>query len=90
MTKNYFQVPLPIDFDPKKEDEKKKLIPYKKMGRISWIKKIFRCLKYFFTYVIHVKRKKRKKEFLTSDDDESLDWWTKYFASLEVSAEETW
>lgn len=86
MIKNYFQVPLPIDFDPKKEDEQKKLIPYKKMGdRISWIKKIFRCLKYFFTHLIHARRKKRKKEFLTSDDDESLDWWTKYFASLEVS-----
>lgn len=77
-------MPLPIDFDPKKEDEHKKLIPYKKMGvKITWIKKILLCLKHFFTYL--VKRKKRKKEFLTSDEDESLDWWAKYFASLEVT-----
>ncbi|KAK9306192.1 hypothetical protein QLX08_003081 [Tetragonisca angustula] len=74
--------PLPIDYDPTKEDEK--LIPYKRMIKEeTWIRKIFRAVRKIFARLIR-RRKRTKKTDYKLEKDESLDWWSKYFASLEV------
>lgn len=75
---------MPIDYDPLKEDENKELIPYKKMyKKKSWIRKILRSLKKIFAHVIPRKKMKKKMDY-KPEEDQSLDWWSKYFASMEV------
>lgn len=78
---------MPIDYDPAKEDEK--LIPYKKMIKEeTWIRRIFRAIRKFLARLIPGRRKRTKKMDYKLEKDESLDWWSKYFASLEVSVHE--
>ncbi|KAK1117439.1 hypothetical protein K0M31_016643 [Melipona bicolor] len=80
--KFHLQAPLPIDYDPPKEDEK--LIPYKKMIKEeTWIRKILREIRKFFARLIPGRRKRTKKTDYKLEKDVSLDWWSKYFASLE-------
>ncbi|XP_076243958.1 fer-1-like protein 6 [Calliopsis andreniformis] len=94
LTKSFFsQVPLPIDYDPSK-DENKGLIPYKRMTEKNFpsrIQKILRYVKKVLAYIFGRRRKKARKKKADSDkedEDKSLDWWSKYFASLEVCKHE--
>ncbi|XP_043264956.1 otoferlin-like [Colletes gigas] len=76
---------LPIDYDPSK-DENRELIPYKKMAGkdlSSRIWRVLRSVKKLFALFLGRKRRKKKSTRLEEDGDESLDWWSKYFASLE-------
>nr|XP_034175477.1 otoferlin-like [Osmia lignaria] len=76
---------LPIDYHLSK-DENQELIPYKKMtanDESSKFRKVLRSLK----ELLLCRKKKRKKEKFQShseNEDESLDWWSKYYASVEV------
>ncbi|CAK9828332.1 Fer-1-like protein 6 [Anthophora retusa] len=78
-------LPLPTDYDPSKEEENKELIPYKEMtGKISIIKRVLQSLRNFFTRLFGIKKKmKKEKKIIHQSEDDSLDWWSKYFASLE-------
>ncbi|XP_015435492.1 PREDICTED: otoferlin-like [Dufourea novaeangliae] len=87
-TKKQFTIlPLPIDYDPSR-DENKGLISYKKMARkdsSSWIRKILRSVKRMFASLLGgEKTRKRRMMERRKMEDESLDWWSKYFASLEA------
>ncbi|XP_046143744.1 otoferlin-like [Osmia bicornis bicornis] len=79
-----FQERLPIDHHLSK-NENQELIPYKKMivnDKSSIYQKVLRSLK----ELLLCRRKKRKKEKFQShsgNEDESLDWWSKYYASVE-------
>nr|XP_012151304.1 PREDICTED: otoferlin-like [Megachile rotundata] len=78
-------LPLPTDHDPTKA-ESQELIPYKKMiiKESSKFQKILRSVKKLLSVVLPWRRKKRKKPKLQSKrDDDSFDWWSKYYASLE-------
>ncbi|RLU20752.1 hypothetical protein DMN91_007365 [Ooceraea biroi] len=77
-------VPLPIDYTPSKE-ESKSLMAYKRMAATDiysklkrWLVIIKKMLKFKFFI------KKKIMEIYQDDDDETLDWWNKYFASLQV------
>lgn len=77
-------VPLPIDYTPSKE-ESKGFIAYKRMAATDiysklkrWLVIIKQTLKFDFF------RKKKEVEIYEDDDDETLNWWSKYFASLQV------
>lgn len=81
---------MPIDHDHSK-DEHKELIPYKKMTSKSFptrLQKVLRFVKRMLAYVFGKRPKKtrgtKEAELLKADEDESLDWWSKYFVSLEV------
>lgn len=87
MFNDFPQVPLSIDYDPSK-DENKELIPFKKMAGkdvSSRIQKILRTVKKLLARVLGIRKKKKTRRAVVSMGDESLDWWSKYFASLEVS-----
>ncbi|XP_015125981.1 otoferlin [Diachasma alloeum] len=76
--------PLPIDYDTEK-DEKKGLISYKRISsenNHSGIRKLLTLLKPF----IPNNKRDGKHENVNygNDGDESYDWWSKYFASLEI------
>ncbi|XP_076375559.1 otoferlin [Megalopta genalis] len=80
-------LPLPIDYDSTR-DENKGLIPYKKMaGEDSPLRilGILRSVKKLFARLLNTgaRKKKRKRAERAKEEDESLDWWSKYFASLE-------
>lgn len=77
-------VPLPIDYNPSKE-ESKDLIAYKRMAATDIYSKLKRLLvitKRILKFKFFTKRK--KIEIYRDSDDETLDWWSKYFASLQV------
>ncbi|EZA54735.1 Otoferlin [Ooceraea biroi] len=76
-------LPLPIDYTPSKE-ESKSLMAYKRMAATDiysklkrWLVIIKKMLKFKFFI------KKKIMEIYQDDDDETLDWWNKYFASLQ-------
>lgn len=74
---------LPYDYDPEKE-ESMGLISYKKMAGQdvrSKMKMFFDSIK---RVIKHKTSGKRIEEMYESDKDESHDWWSKYYASLEV------
>ncbi|XP_076634575.1 otoferlin [Colletes latitarsis] len=76
---------LPIDYDPSK-DENRELIPYKKMAGkdlSSRIRRVLWSVKKLFALFLGRKRRKKESTRLEEDGDESLDWWSKYFASME-------
>lgn len=76
-------VPLPIDYSPSKEDSKD-LIPYKRMAGTdvhSKLKRLFVIIKGILKFKF---LKRKKMEIYGDNDDETLDWWSKYFASLQV------
>lgn len=78
-------VPLPNEYDPERE-ESKGLIAYKRLSGVDprWrFTKLFGKLK-IFVRNFKLFRKKKKEEEYGHDEDESHDWWAKYFASLEV------
>lgn len=75
---------MPIDYSPSKE-ESKGLIAYKRMAATDIhykLKQLLaitkRILKFKFL------TKKKKVEIYKDSDDETLDWWSKYFTSLQV------
>lgn len=77
-------VPLPSDYSPSKE-ESKGLIAYKRMAATdiySKLKSLLRITKRILKFKFLTKRK--KVEIYKDSDDETLDWWSKYFASLQV------
>lgn len=77
-------VPLPIDYSPSKE-EIKGLIAYKRMAGtdiLSKLKRLFVIIKRILKFKFFIRRK--KVEIYGDNDDETLDWWSKYFASLQV------
>jgi len=77
-------VPLPIDYIPSKE-KSEELVAYKRMAKTdiySKLKKLFEFIKKILKFEFLAKKKKKK--IYKQDDDETLDWWSKYFASLEV------
>ncbi|XP_076302777.1 otoferlin-like, partial [Lasioglossum baleicum] len=79
-------LPLPLDYDPSKIDENKVLIPYKKMAeKRSLARKILRALKRFLARLVPGRRKwrRRLRKRKPESEDDTLDWWSKYFASLE-------
>ncbi|XP_067216226.1 otoferlin-like isoform X2 [Linepithema humile] len=76
-------LPLPIDYSPSKE-ESKGLIAYKRMAGTdvhSRLKRLFEIIKRILKFAFLAKKK--KMEIYEDDDDETLDWWSKYFASLQ-------
>ncbi|KAG5335930.1 OTOF protein, partial [Acromyrmex charruanus] len=75
-------LPLPIDYSPSKE-ESKSLIAYKSMAATdsSKLKRLLVIMKRILKFKIFTKRK--KVEIYKDSDDETLDWWSKYFASLQ-------
>ncbi|EFN77733.1 Otoferlin [Harpegnathos saltator] len=76
-------LPLPADYSPSKE-EKKGLIAYKRMAGTdiySKLKRLLAIIKRILKFDFPTKRK--KMEIQKDDDDETLDWWSKYFASLQ-------
>lgn len=75
---------MPIDYSPSKE-ESKGLIGYKRMAATDFRSKLRRLLiimKRILKFKYFTKRK--KVEIYKDSDDETLDWWSKYFASLQV------
>lgn len=75
---------LPIDYSPSKE-EKKGLIAYKRMAgtdTYSKLKRLLAIIKQVLKLDFLTKRK--KVEIPSDNDDETLDWWSKYYASLQV------
>jgi len=72
-------VPLPIDYSPSKE-ESKGLIAYKKMAGTDIRSKLLVIMNRILKFKIFTKKVKIYKD----SDDETLDWWSKYFASLQV------
>lgn len=77
-------VPLPSDYSPSKE-ESKGLIAYKRMAATdiySKLKSLLKITKRILKFKFLTKRK--KVEIYKDSDDETLDWWSKYFASLQV------
>lgn len=77
-------MPLPIDYSPSKE-ESKGLIAYKRMAATdvrSRLRRLFEVIKRILKFEFLTKKK--KMEIYGEDDDETLDWWSKYFASLQV------
>ncbi|XP_053997924.1 otoferlin-like [Hylaeus anthracinus] len=77
---------LPIDYDPSM-DENRELIPYKKMAGkdlSSRLRKILLSVKKLFARFLGRKKRRTRMEVRGGNEDESLDWWSKYFASLEV------
>ncbi|XP_071557570.1 otoferlin [Temnothorax nylanderi] len=76
-------LPLPIDYSPSKE-ESKGLIAYKRMAATdvhSKLKRLLVSIKRILKFKFLTKRK--KVEIYKDSDDETLDWWNKYFASLQ-------
>ncbi|XP_071649969.1 otoferlin [Temnothorax longispinosus] len=76
-------LPLPIDYSPSKE-ESKGLIAYKRMAATdvhSKLKRLLVITKRILKFKFLTKRK--KVEIYKESDDETLDWWNKYFASLQ-------
>ncbi|XP_024871101.1 otoferlin-like [Temnothorax curvispinosus] len=76
-------IPLPIDYSPSKE-ENKGLIAYKRMAATdvhSKLKRLLVIIKRILKFKFLTKRK--KVEIYKESDDETLDWWNKYFASLQ-------
>ncbi|XP_011064503.1 PREDICTED: otoferlin-like [Acromyrmex echinatior] len=76
-------LPLPIDYSPSKE-ESKGLIAYKRMAATdirSKLRGLLVIMKRILKFKIFTKRK--KVEIYKDSDDETLDWWSKYFASLQ-------
>lgn len=76
-------VPLPIDYTPSKE-ETKGLVAYKRMAATdvySRLKRLVEIIKRVLKFEFLIKKKKME---IYDDDDETLDWWSKYFASLQV------
>ncbi|XP_033208643.1 otoferlin-like [Belonocnema kinseyi] len=78
---------LPYDYDQEKE-ESMGLISYKKMAGQDVRSKI----KMFFVSITrlikHKTADKSIEEVYESDKDESHDWWSKYYASLEIYSTE--
>lgn len=77
-------VPLPSDYSSSKE-ESKGLIAYKRMAATdiySKLKRLLKITKRILKFKFLTKRK--KVEIYKDSDDETLDWWSKYFASLQV------
>ncbi|KAL6424890.1 hypothetical protein ACFW04_010045 [Cataglyphis niger] len=80
-------LPLPIDYSPSKEDSKD-LIPYKRMAGTdvhSKLKRLFVIIKGILKFKF---LKRKKMEIYGDNDDETLDWWSKYFASLQIYSTE--
>ncbi|XP_072763326.1 LOW QUALITY PROTEIN: otoferlin, partial [Anoplolepis gracilipes] len=76
-------LPLPIDYSPSKE-ESKGLIAYKRMAGTdvhSKLKRLFVIIKRILKFKFFTKRK--KVEIYKDNSDETFDWWSKYFASLQ-------
>ncbi|XP_076223010.1 otoferlin [Nomia melanderi] len=75
---------LPTEYDSSKE-ENKGLISYKKMAakHSSRTQRILRSLKKLFAHLLGRRGTKKKRVERMEEEDESLDWWSKYFASLE-------
>jgi len=74
---------LPIDYSPSKE-ESKGLIAYKRMAATdirSKLKRLLVIMKRILKFKFLIKK---KVEIYKDSDDETLDWWSKYFASLQV------
>ncbi|XP_070528249.1 otoferlin [Cardiocondyla obscurior] len=76
-------LPLPIDYSPSKE-KGKGLIAYKRMAATDIYSKLKRLL-VITKRILKFKflTKKKKVEIYKDSDDETLDWWSKYFASLQ-------
>ncbi|XP_011877854.1 PREDICTED: otoferlin-like [Vollenhovia emeryi] len=76
-------LPLPIDYSPSKE-ESKGLIAYKRMAATDIYSKLKRLLiitKRILKFKVFIR--KTKVEIYKDSDDETLNWWSKYFASLQ-------
>ncbi|EFN60493.1 Fer-1-like protein 4 [Camponotus floridanus] len=81
-------LPLPIDYSPSKE-EIKGLIAYKRMAGtdiLSKLKRLFVIIKRILKFKFFTRRK--KVEIYGDNDDETLSWWSKYFASLQIYSTE--
>lgn len=77
-------VPLPTDYSPSKE-ERRGLIAYKRMAGTdihSKLRRLREIIKWVLKFDFLTKRK--KIEIQRDSDNETLDWWSKYFASLQV------
>lgn len=75
---------MPIDYSPSKE-ESKDLIAYKRMAATDIYSKVKRPLviaKEILKSRFFVGKK--EVEIYGDDGDEIHDWWSKYFASLQV------
>ncbi|XP_043285592.1 otoferlin-like [Venturia canescens] len=78
-------LPLPNEYDPESE-ESKGLISYKRLGSVDSRSRLTKLFGKFKETMRNFKsfRKKKKKEEYAHGEDESHDWWTRYFASLEI------
>lgn len=84
-TSSSWTVPLPTDYSALRE-ERKGLIEYKRMAGTdiySKLKRLRAIIKRILRFNFLIK-KKEKVEIQRDNDDETLDWWSKYFASLQV------
>ncbi|XP_034943562.1 otoferlin [Chelonus insularis] len=76
-------LPLPIDYDPE-EEEKKSLISYEKVPKVDRPSRMMKILDVTRKFLFDSRdQEKNEEENYGNDEDESYDWWSKYFASLE-------
>ncbi|KAI4482752.1 hypothetical protein M0804_008605 [Polistes exclamans] len=82
--------PYVLSLDSTVQDERKGLMEYKKTSYKRFPRKTFNIFEYvkkLFKWRKLIK-KRRKEDYGTEMHDDSLDWWSKYFASLEIYSEE--
>lgn len=76
---------MPIDYDVEKE-ETKGLISYKKLSGVDFMYKVKKFANFVRMLPDNFKISgKNEKEMYGNDEDENHDWWSKYYASLEVN-----
>ncbi|XP_057330739.1 otoferlin-like [Microplitis mediator] len=77
-------LPLPINYDLEKE-EQKNLISYKELAKSGFNYRITQFWTIIKEFLCSSKdQMKYEEENYQADEDESYDWWSKYFASLEI------
>ncbi|KAI4503915.1 hypothetical protein M0802_001318 [Mischocyttarus mexicanus] len=83
--------PYVLSLDSTVRDERKGLIEYEKTSYKGFPRKtmnIFEYVKKLFKWKKIIKKKRKKEDYGTAIHDDSLDWWSKYFASIEIYSEE--
>lgn len=78
------KVTIPDDYDPT-NDERVCLISYKKMSGQDFNSKLTRFFGSIKRFTKRTPSEKKKEEVYELDKDETHDWWSKYYASLEVN-----